>query len=285
MNDDGEKSDLTRREWLMRVGQAGAVARLPGALRGSLASTSIPSPAQTETALPPGLYEPSNDHLTHALGADGLFVPVPSGSETDFRRPQKGPFVPQFFSPEDFKVVGRLVEWMLGEHAGSALAPDNADGSPRSVAADVSQWVDFVAANSSGVRNAARQLAPLHRTLAVAYHGREPVERMENTDVEALCRGGFAELEKESQEQFGRHFLALSEGEQTKLLTAISDESTDAPVPEPPRKFFRWLKSQIINGFYRSPAGLKELDFKGNAFYGESPGCSGHDHPGGEGKM
>ncbi|PYV16534.1 MAG: hypothetical protein DMG21_11450 [Acidobacteria bacterium] len=277
---DAKKGEVSRRKALIKIGQAGAVAGLLGIPNEGTATRPVPSAEQTEAALPPGLYSASNDHLTHALGADGLFHPIPAGSETDFRQPRSGPFEPQFFAPEDFKIIARLVELMLGEPAGSAHLPDRAEGGPGSVAADVAAWVDFVAANSSGVREAARNLAPLHRALAIRYHGREALERMENTDVEALCREGLAWVDKASKEKFGQGFLALRESDQSTLLSAMSDNPSGADAPEPPRKFFRWLKNQAINGFYRSPAGLKELDFKGNAFYAASPGCSGHDHPG-----
>jgi gluconate 2-dehydrogenase subunit 3-like protein len=280
-SDHAKKSELTRRDWLLKVGQAGAVAGIAGVVGDRPAISRPPSTSQPEAALAPGLYEPSNDHLAHALGADALFHPIPAGSETNYRRPRAGPFEPQYFAEQDFKIIGRLVELVLGEPAGSAQLPESVEGGPGSVAADVAAWVDFVAANSSGARLAARNLAPPHRTLAIYYHGREAVERLENSDVEALCREGLAWLRKESKEQIGRDFLALSEREQIELLSEMSDQPNGASAPEPSRKFFRWLKGQVLHGFYRSPAGLKELDFKGNAFYAESPGCTGHSHSGG----
>ena len=38
-------------------------------------------------------------------------------------------------------------------------------------------------------------------------------------------------------------------------------------------RFYDLLKAESIRGFYTSRRGLKELDFKGNSFYAESPGC------------
>jgi hypothetical protein len=34
------------------------------------------------------------------------------------------------------------------------------------------------------------------------------------------------------------------------------------------------LKPECIRGFYTSRLGMKELDYTGNSFYGQSPGCS-----------
>lgn len=282
-SEDAKKNELTRRDWLLKIGQAGAVAGLAGVVGDRSAISREPPSSPPDAALPAGLYAPSNDHLTHALGADTLFHATPAGSETDYLRPRAGPYAPQFFAPEDFKTIGRLVEFMLGEPAGSAQLPDATEGGPGSVAADVAEWVDFVAANSAGIREAARNLAPAHRTLAIHYHGRDEVERLEKTDVEAICREGLDWLAKESNDKFRREFLTLSEREQLELLSEMSDPPNGASASESARKFFHWLKGQAIHGFYRSPTGLKELDFKGNAYYAVSPGCSAHTHSGAKG--
>jgi hypothetical protein len=39
------------------------------------------------------------------------------------------------------------------------------------------------------------------------------------------------------------------------------------------RKFFEITRAQAVRGYYTSAAGLEELDYKGNAYYGDSPGC------------
>jgi hypothetical protein len=39
-------------------------------------------------------------------------------------------------------------------------------------------------------------------------------------------------------------------------------------------RLFILLKNQVAHGFYTSQRGLKELDYKGNAFYAECPGCN-----------
>ena len=91
--------ELTRRDWLVRIGKTAAVAGLSGEVSGAGAAlSSLVQSAPRADTLPPGLYEPSNDHLTHALGADGLLHPVPLGSETDYRVPLSGPYAPKFFS-------------------------------------------------------------------------------------------------------------------------------------------------------------------------------------------
>lgn len=68
-------------------------------------------------------------------------------------------------------------------------------------------------------------------------------------DPQELCRTGLARLKLE----------------QSGLLDVL--ESQNDP-------FLRWFKQRVIEGFYTSQAGLKELDYKGNSFYSESPGCN-----------
>ncbi|MFL6350814.1 MAG: hypothetical protein ACJ74Z_03055, partial [Bryobacteraceae bacterium] len=66
-----EDAELTRRFWLLGIGETAlglGFARAWGADAGQLVS------------LPPGLYQPTTDHLGHALESAGRFHPIPSGS-------------------------------------------------------------------------------------------------------------------------------------------------------------------------------------------------------------
>jgi hypothetical protein len=62
----------------------------------------------------------------------------------------------------------------------------------------------------------------------------------------------------------------LDPREQIALVHAMSEGKTDTSEA----RFFGFLKTETIKGFYTSRAGLKELNYKGNAFYARSPGCS-----------
>src|SRR5712692_3123031 len=107
-NKPGERSpnDLTRREWLLRLGETVALVGFSG-VAGQAEAQAAALPVGSELgALPPGLYEPSNDYLSHALAHDDQFHAIPPGSETDYVRPRHGaPFEPQFFSAPEFKIV------------------------------------------------------------------------------------------------------------------------------------------------------------------------------------
>ena len=274
---DQPVAGLSRRDWLLNLGSAvilSGFAGMPGESQ------------QTEhtftTALPPGLYTPSIDHVTHALNQDGPFFPLPPGAETQFVRPRSGPFLPQAFSSEEFVVIRRLVELILGEGLKTAPA-QQAAGAPESLYDEVAEWIDLVVFSSPEVRAAARNLTPEQRALAVAYFTtEEPVRELENFEPERICMEGLAWLQQESERRTFRAFLAVPRATQLELLASISDSRPDPAVRNAGTSFFAFLKAEAIRGYYTSRLGLKELNYAGNSFYGQSPGCGSHSSPDGD---
>ena len=107
--------DLSRRQWLLRLGEmvvlAGVSGLVPESAAALLGAGQDASPAAA--ALPPGLYDASPEHLVHALSSGGEKWSPPPGSETDYVQPNPLPFQPRFFSVEEFGVVTRFVEILL----------------------------------------------------------------------------------------------------------------------------------------------------------------------------
>lgn len=226
---------LSRRAWLMSLGGVPVLTGFAG--------------VEGDTGLPPGLYEPSLDHLAHmrALEGRGEF---PAGAETDFVKPETGPYQPAFFSKDEFETITRLVELLLGE---PAPKPDTIG--------EVARWIDLTVSRSAAVRKAALGLAPAHRTLAIHYHGEAAVRELETKDPQTACRDGL--------EWLGPNFKDLGQARQLELLPAMSEAR---------KPFFELLKRETIRGFYTSREGLSELDYKGNSFYTISPGCEHPEH-------
>jgi hypothetical protein len=119
-------------------------------------------------------------------------------------------------------------------------------------------------------------LAPEHRALAAAFHqGSHRVEKLETDGAETTCREGLRWLEEQAQRRHQRTFLSLDRGQQLELLRLMSDDRTDKSQENAGTRFFVWIKGETIRGYYTSAAGLKELNYRGNTFYAEPPGCEG----------
>lgn len=275
MDEAEKKSDkgkpdvsLTRREWLLSLGSAVVLS----GFRGTPGQAGR-EPQVVGAALPPGLYRPSLDHLTHALASDDPFLPMPPDAETEYRRPRSGPFVPQAFAQEEFAIIRRLAEIILGgdlRNSSEKAAP----GAPASIYDEVAEWIDLVVATAPRVRSLARNLPAEERALAVAYFGsEEPVQELETFDPERVCREGLAWLGEESLRRFGKVFADAAPAEQAELVHAISDVRSDASEVHAGTRLFDFLKTECVRGFYTSRVGLRDLDHKGNSFYAESPGC------------
>ena len=225
----------TRRQWLMRVGGGAFLAGWSGV-----------DVAAAE--LPPGVYEPSREHLGHALAGH----PMATGGETELVQIRSGTFQPAFFQGGEYRTLRELTGIILGEAADSGIVHE------------IAEWIDLTVSEAAAVRAAARGLSPAHRAVAIHYYGAEEVRRLEDFDAQKIVRDGLAWLDAESH-----GFGALDALQQLALVRRISNEKSD----HAGARFFAYLKRRVADGFYTSRAGLDELGFRGNAFYASPPGC------------
>lgn len=93
------------------------------------------------------------------------------------------------------------------------------------------------------------------RALAAAWFGQEQVRALETEDPAHTVRDGL------------RHLQGASD------LAAALTKMDGQP-------FYKFARQAAFDGYYTSRDGLKELDYKGNAFYPESPGCTHTPAPG-----
>ena len=245
--------ELTRRQWLLILGGA-TLAGFSGVAPDLSAASG--AEGQQPTGLPPGLYYPSNEHLSHALHGSRNLHNVAPGSETEYVESNSSAFHQQFFSDEELKLATRFFEILLGRVDTGALS--------RAV-----QWLDLYLYSASGVREAALTLDPLHRALAAAYHGEPAIRELETADPQSVVRSGLRALQQHSIERFGREFLTLDEKEQAKFIATIAAATPESPL----RKSFEVTRTEAIRGYYTTAEGLKELDYKGNWYYASCPSC------------
>jgi len=252
-----QREEFTRRQWLLRLGEFVALVGVSGFLPQTAGSlTPLQEQSPTASTLPPGLYTPSQDHLVHALSSGGKNWTPPPGSETEFAQPASAIYQPSFFSQEEFEIIRRWIDILLGGVDSTALA-------------QASQWLDLWLFSAEGVRLAAQRLDPLHRLLAVAYYGEEPVRQLETADPQSLARSGLQALRELSLQTYSKEFLHVSEAQQVEFVNSVVKTNSDGDL----HKFFDLARAEAIRGYYTSAAGLKELDYRGNAYYGECPGC------------
>ena len=254
-----ESNEVTRREWLMILGRVAAIAGFSGVAPELVALT---TGGHHSTALPPGLYYASQEHLSQAFGDFGRMHAIPPGSETEYAGPTTAHFRPQFFSDEEFRVVRRIIGILLGPVDAGALSQS-------------AQWLDLYLYSAAHVREAALKLDPLHRALAAAYYGEEPVRELETADPQNSVRSGLQALQQLSIEQYTKPFLTLDESQQANLVLVMSTAGPESPL----HKFYELTRTEAARGYYTSAAGLKELDYKGNWYYGTCPGCEPHTPP------
>jgi len=246
--------DLTRRQWILRLGELVALAGVSGALP-DFATALAKGQGIDVTQLPPGLYEASQDHLVHALSSAGKNWSPPSGSETEYVQPNSQQPL-QFFTNEEFAIITRLFEIFLGTVDATVVAQS-------------AHWLDLWLFSSAGVRTAAQRLDPMHRALAVAYYGEDSVRELETADPQAIARTGLRALHDLSRELYDRDFGQLVANEQIELVTTSAKTQPQPAVA----KFLELARTEAIRAYYTSAKGLEELDYKGNAYYTESPGC------------
>ncbi len=81
---------------------------------------------------------------------------------------------------------------------------------------------------------------------------------------------GLKSLDERCREEHGAPFAGLPEDRQVRILTAMSDGGDT---------FFRQIKDLTIRGYYTSREGLlEELEYKGNSYLAEMPGCTHREH-------
>jgi hypothetical protein len=249
------EDDPTRREWLLRLGEVAALAGVAG-LVPEFATVLTAAQEQAAAALPPGLYEPSTTHLTHVLAESGA-VMIPPGTQTDYVQPRRGPERPEFLSSAELPIVSRIADILLG-----SVDPGVRD--------EVVEWIDRSLNQAAGVRRAARRLEPGHRALAAAHYGEARVAQLETRDPAALVRSALHELSQQARAAFGRAFADVPADGQLTLVTRMASAAPGSPMG----LGYDVLRRETVRGYYTTRAGLRDLNYQGNAFYGACPGCN-----------
>ncbi len=111
------------------------------------------------------------------------------------------------------------------------------DHSPGALAAGAAGWIDFMASNSPELRE--------------------------------IFTGGMAWLDHEMQRRYSADFVDAKPEQQTAILDLIGIEKNAKPENEAGIHFFGWARNLVLDAYYTSPIGIKELGYMGNTAVSE----------------
>lgn len=97
----------------------------------------------------------------------------------------------------------------------------------------------------------------------------------ENQEYQAILGGGLAWLDSTCQDRYGKPFLECAPAQQKEVLDQIAyrESARRNPSLGPGVKFFSLLRDLTTDGFFTSKIGIKYLEYIGNTFVAEFPGC------------
>ncbi len=85
-----------------------------------------------------------------------------------------------------------------------------------------------------------------------------------NAELAAIFNGGFGWLDNYMQKTYGADFLSATPGQQTELLDKLAYEKNRTPETAPGVHFWTWARNMVVDAYYTSPAGVKDLGYMGN---------------------
>lgn len=95
----------------------------------------------------------------------------------------------------------------------------------------------------------------------------------ENSGMQTPHRGGLAWLDAESRERFGKDFVDATDGQRRQLLDDIAWPKKAKPEYSQGVAFFNRFRDLTASGFFSSKMGVADLQYIGNTFVQEWPGC------------
>lgn len=141
---------------------------------------------------------------------------------------------PTFFTSDEWEIVRLLVDYVIPRDERSGSATD----------AQVPEFMDFMLSDDEA--SPASQVA---------------------------MRGGLAWLDGECRRRFGTGFVESSDTQRRAVLDDIAWPKRARPEMSHGVAFFNRFRDLTASGFFSSPIGYQDLDFRGNTFVAEWTGC------------
>jgi gluconate 2-dehydrogenase gamma chain len=145
-------------------------------------------------------------------------------------------FTPKFFTPDEYRTVRVLVDYVIPRDARSGSATD----------AKVPEFMDFM--YSDPQQNTSEQ-------------------------TKTAMKNGLAWLDAESTKRFSKGFVAASDAERRQILDDIAWPAKARPEMAAGVTFFNRFRDMTAGGFFSSAIGWKDLPYIGNVAVAEWKGC------------
>lgn len=85
-----------------------------------------------------------------------------------------------------------------------------------------------------------------------------------NDDLAYIYSGGLAWMDDYTRRKYGADFLESKPEEQTALLDRLAYRKNASPETATGEQFFVWARNMVVDAYYTSPVGVKEIGFMGN---------------------
>jgi gluconate 2-dehydrogenase subunit 3-like protein len=97
----------------------------------------------------------------------------------------------------------------------------------------------------------------------------------ENTEYQLTLGGGLMWLDSTCTDRYGKVYLDCAPAQQKEILDLIaySENGVKDPRLSQGTSFFAWLRKMTCDGFFTSEIGIKDLQYIGNTFRQDFPGC------------
>jgi gluconate 2-dehydrogenase gamma chain len=86
----------------------------------------------------------------------------------------------------------------------------------------------------------------------------------QNPQLLAIYTGGIAWLDFTVQRRYSSDFVSAKPDQQTAVLDLIAYRKNESAELGPGIKFFEWARRMVVDAYYTSPIGIKEVGYMGN---------------------
>ncbi len=86
----------------------------------------------------------------------------------------------------------------------------------------------------------------------------------QNPDLAAIYTGGLSWMDREMGKRYQKDFISASADQQTALLDLIAYRKNDSLELGPGILFFDWARKMVVDAFYTSAIGVKDVGYMGN---------------------